>query len=146
MTGQRSGPAGRADRGDDGQIAAMWAVLSVALLVLGGLVYDGGSVLAARRSAHNLASQAARAGAQGFDVDAVLAGRTGLDPDAADTAAREFLAARQITGDVAVTPDAITVTVTLDQPTPLLAVVGIEQRRVTGTARAELLRPAPGAP
>ena len=41
-----------------GQVTAMWAVLALALLVLGGLVYDGGQVLTARRDANNLARQA----------------------------------------------------------------------------------------
>jgi hypothetical protein len=110
------------------------------MLVLGGLVYDGGRVLATRRDAHNLASQAARAGAQAFDVDAILAGGTGLDPAAAERAARDFLAAHHVTGDVTVTDIAIEVTVTLDQATPLLALVGIDERTVTGTARAQLTR------
>ena len=135
------------DDREQGQIAVLWAVLSVALLVLGGLIYDGGNVLAARRSAHNLASQAARAGAQGFDTDAILAGRATLDPQAATAAGEAFLAARDSTGQVTATPAAITVTVTIEQPTPLLALVGIDSRRVTGTASAVLARqPTGGTP
>lgn len=133
---------GRDDEG--GQLAVLWAVLSVALLVLGGVVYDGGNVLAARRNAHNLASQAARAGAQGFDIDGVLAGAATLDPVDATAAAEAFLAARNATGRVTATATAVTVTVTVDQPTPLLALVGVEGRSVTGTARAVLARQPTG--
>jgi Flp pilus assembly protein TadG len=123
-----------------GQVTALWAVLALALLVLGGVVYDGGQILTARRHAHNLASQAARAGAQAFDVDAVLAGTAALDPVAAEAAARDFLRARGVTGNVTVTSTSIEVTVTLDQQTPLLSLVGISDRTVSGTARAGLVR------
>jgi Flp pilus assembly protein TadG len=123
-----------------GQVTALWAIVSLALLVLGGVVYDGGQILAARRSAHNLAGQAARAGAQAVDLDAVLRGGVTLDPAAARAAAETFLADRGTTGVVEVTGSVVVVTVELRQPTPLLALVGIDERTVRAVASADVVR------
>lgn len=132
-------------RDERGQVTAMWAVLALALLVLGGLVFDGGQILNARRDANNLARQAARAGAQQLDETSLRAGTPALDPVAAETAARDFLARRSITPTaVAVTATTVTVTVELTQPTPLLALVGIDDRTVTSTASARSARGVTG--
>src|SRR3954447_15476800 len=114
-------------RDERGQVTAMWAILALALLVLGGLVYDGGQILTARRDANNLARQAARAGAQQLDENSLRAGTPTLDAAAAEAAAREFLSRRGVTPTaVAVIDSTVTVTVSLRQPTPLLALVGID--------------------
>ena len=128
-------------RDELGQVTAMWAVLALALFVLGGLVFDGGQILTARRDANNLARQAARAGAQQLDENALRAGTPALDPIGAETAARDFLARRSLT-PAAVTVDTsrVTVTVELTQRTPLLALVGINDRTVTSTASARSAR------
>src|SRR2546423_13075426 len=99
-------------RDQRGQVTAMWAILALALLVLGGLVYDGGQILTARRNANNLARQAARAGAQQLDEDSIRAGNPTLDPTAATAAARDFLARRAVV-PTAVTADGASVTVTV---------------------------------
>jgi Flp pilus assembly protein TadG len=134
-------------RDEHGQVTALWAVLSLALFVLGGLVYDGGQILTARRDANNLARQAARAGAQELDENAIRAGTPTLDPAAAEIAARGHLAqhGRGAT-PTAITVNAatVTVTVTRTQPTPLLAVVGIDERTVTATASARSARGVTG--
>ena len=128
-------------RDERGQVTAMWAVLALALLVLGGLVYDGGQVLTARRDANNLARQAARAGAQQLDETSIRLGAPALDPTAAETAARDYLQRRHITPvAVTVAGTTVVVTVTLTQPTPLLALVGINDRTVTSTASARSTR------
>lgn len=121
---------------DRGQVTAMWAILTLALLVLGGLIYDGGQILTARREANNLARQAARAGAQALDETATRLGTPALDPVAAEAAAHAYLARRNATGTARADPTRITVTVTIVQPTPLLALAGLSQRTVTGTATA----------
>lgn len=132
-------------RDERGQVTAMWAVLALALLVLGGLVFDGGQILNARRDANNLARQAARAGAQQLDENSLRAGTPALDPIAAETAAREFLARRDVTpAAVVVTATSVTVTVELTQPTPLLTLVGIDDRIVTSTASARSARGVTG--
>ena len=119
----------------------MWAILALALLVLGGLVFDGGQILTARRDANNLARQAARAGAQQLDEASVRAGNPTLDATAAEAAARDFLARRDITPtSVSVVGSTVTVTVAITQPTRLLALVGIDERTVTSTAAARSAR------
>lgn len=128
-------------RDERGQVTALWLILTVALLVLGGLVYDGGQILTARRDANNLARQAGRAGAQQVDENSIRAGTPTLDAAAAEAAARAFLARRNVTPVAVTVVDAtVTVTVSLTQPTPLLALVGIDERTVTSTASARSAR------
>ena len=134
-------------RGNDerGQVTAMVAVLAVALLALGALVFDGGQILTARREANNLARQAARAGAQQLDIAQARTGTFILDPAAADSAARVYLADQGVTPSaVRVTGDRVEVTVTLLQPTPLLSILGIDEREVTATASARAARGVTG--
>lgn len=131
----------RDGRSEGGQVTALWAILSVALLVLGGLVYDGGQILTARREANNLARQAARAGAQSLDEASIRAGAPHLDPAAAEAAARAYLARQDVTpSSVTVADLRVEVTVSLRQDTPLLALVGIDGRTVTATAAARSVR------
>ena len=132
-------------RDERGSVTAMWAILALAMLVLGGLVYDGGQVLTARREANNLARQAARAGAQQVDEDSLRRGAPTLDPMAAEAAARDYLARLDV-APTAITVQGTTVTVTVElvQPTPLLALVGIDDRTVTSTASARSARGVTG--
>jgi Flp pilus assembly protein TadG len=119
----------------------MVAVLAVALLALGALVFDGGQILTARREANNLARQAARAAAQQLDVAQARTGTFTLDPAAADASARAYLADVGVTPvSVRVTGDRVEVTVELTQPTPLLSILGIDERTVTATASARAAR------
>ena len=128
-----------------GAVTGMFAVLAVALLALGSLVFDGSQILTARREANNLARQAARAGAQALDESSVRAGTPTLDPLAAETLARAYLEAEGIVPTtVTVTGDVVEVTIELVQETPLLALVGIEDRTVTATAAARAARGVTG--
>ena len=58
----------RFSRDDRGTLAVYFVLLTPLLLLLSGLVLDGGGALAARASAANQAEQAARAGANAIDV------------------------------------------------------------------------------
>jgi Flp pilus assembly protein TadG len=123
----------------------MVAILAVALLALGALVFDGGQILTARREANNLARQAARAGAQQLDIAHARTGTFTLDAAAADSAARTYLADQGVTPTaVRVLGDRVEVTVTLTQPTPLLSILGIDARAVTATASARAARGVTG--
>ena len=123
----------------------MVAILAVALLALGALVFDGGQILTARREANNLARQAARAGAQQLDIAQARAGTFTLDPAAAESAARAYLDGEGVTPTaVLVTGDRVEVTVTLTQPTRLLSILGISERDVTATASARAARGVTG--
>jgi Flp pilus assembly protein TadG len=132
-------------RDERGQVTAMVAVLAVALLALGALIYDGGQILTARREANNVARQAARAGAQQLDIAQARIGTFTLDPAAAEGAARAYLADQGVTpSSLRVTGDRVEVTVTLMQATPLLALLGIRHRAVTATASARAARGVTG--
>jgi len=132
--------------GDDpareaGQVTAFVAVLLLALLVMLGLVTDGGRALAAKLQAVNEAQEAARAGAQAIDLAAYRRdGTLRLDPARAEARARAYVAA---TGDtltaVVVTGDEVTVTVARTDSTHLLTLAGLTSIHTTGTgtARAE---------
>lgn len=98
--------------GDAGSVSAFVAVIAIGLIMVTGLVYDGGQVLAAQATARDLAAKAARAGAQELDLDALRAhGKPWLDPDRAAGAANAFLEDSGAEGDVAVAGADVTVTV-----------------------------------
>ena len=115
--------------------------LTLALMMVAGLVYDGGRILAARRQAHGLADNAARAAAQAVDIDALRSGATvELDPLDAQVAAENYLALTGHTGEVRVTADTVEVTVTIATPMVLLQLAGISERTVTASGQARLVR------
>lgn len=108
-------------RDERGSVAPFIAVISLALVMVAGMAYDGGQIVAAQARARDLAGNAARAGAQEIDLTALRAsGRPELLPDQAAAAARAYLDEVGATGDVAVVDDQITVTVRLRQPMRIL--------------------------
>lgn len=137
--------------GDRGAATA-WALL---LVVAGGLfsalVTDGGNAMAARVHTLDLAQQTARAGANQLDLDVLRGtGQLQLDPAAAETAATDYLnqAADVPTTAVQITasPGLVTVTISRDEPTLLLRVVGMDTFAITVTADAEpATSPGPAA-
>lgn len=128
-----AGPAAATERAS---ITAFVAVLAVALVALIGLVVDGGAALAATRSATDVAEQAARAGAGALDVGALHAGQVLVDPGAAEQAARSYLAAAGMPGNVTVSHNRVTVAISFEEPTTLLGIIGISHIHVSATASA----------
>ena len=113
------------------------AILSVGLLVLCGLVVDGGYVLAGRRRAIDEANGAARAGAEALaPADYRTTGDVTLDPGRAEAAALDFLAATGHSGTVVVNGDQVTVQTSFSQPTALLGIIGIRSVTVSGRGQA----------
>ena len=135
---------------DSGQVTAFVVVLTAALILLLGLVVDGGQALAARLRAVNAAQEAARAAAQAIDLAGYRrTGRLRLDPARATAAARGWLAG---TGDtltgIAVSADRVTITVHHTGHTQILRIAGLTTIDSTGTAtaQAEGGTPAQGRP
>jgi Flp pilus assembly protein TadG len=123
-------------RSETGALSAFVAVVAFALVMVAGMVYDGGQVVATLATARDLASSAARAGAQEVDVDSARSGDGPLlDPDRASAAAEAFLAATGHTGTTRVDGATITVTVSLRQPMRILP-VGARTVTATDTATA----------
>lgn len=108
-------------RGDRGSITAFVAVIATALVLVAGMAYDGGQVIAAHNAARDDASRAARAGAQQIDLDHLRAAdEVRLDPDAAEAAALAYLDRVGATGSASVSGDSLTVTVVRVQPMLIL--------------------------
>lgn len=149
-TPDKQAPTDRRGRGDDGMVTAFVVIFVLALLLLAGLVIDGGLTLAARVTAIDEAQAAARAGAQAVNLAAYRAtGHETLDPAQATAAAEAYLGATGHTGTVTVAGDQVAVTVTIRQRMQILDIAGIGHLTVTGTgvARAEHGVSAPvGAP
>src|SRR4051794_14008565 len=124
-------------RGDDGTISVLFAVVFVALLMMFGLVVDGGRLLDQRSHAHDVAAKAARAGAQQLAVGGFVGGGGfDLDPTGAQAAARDYLAKEGMAGVVTVTGPTVTVTVNDTVPLTWLRLVGATSKPVTATASA----------
>ena len=127
-----------------GSVSVLVAVLGFALLLMLGLVVDGGRQLIAYRRAANDAEQAARAGAGALNPAGLRTGTYILSPAAAAAAARRYLSASQPDGritasSITVTGNTVAVAVTIRRTTTFLAGVGITGVSATGRGRAQLV-------
>jgi hypothetical protein len=112
-------------------------VMTVALVLVAGLVLDGGLTLAARERALNEAQQAARAGAQAINLAVYRQnGTLVLDPAQAVADARRYLAATGYQGSVQVTGNVVTVQVTVVQRMQILDAAGLGSITVHAAASA----------
>lgn len=128
-------------------VTAFTVILTTALLACTGLVLDGGLALTARVRAVGLAQEAARAGAQELDLTAFRStGTLTLRPAGAITTAQRYLSAAGATGTATASATTVTVTVRIEQPTGLLAMVGIGSLHVTGQATAVTAATTPIGP
>lgn len=128
-------------RAEEGMVTVFVVTFAMALLLMAGLVIDGGGVLAARRRALNIAEQAALAGAQGVDVAAIRAGSPSrLDASVSTLQARRYLDEVGADGDVEVQDDTVTVHVRLQRRMLILGIAGMRTVEVTGEATARNAR------
>ncbi|MBW3605598.1 MAG: hypothetical protein KY460_11970 [Actinobacteria bacterium] len=127
-------------RGEDGSIGVFATVITLALVLVAGLVLDGGRLLAARRQADDIAANAARAGAQAIDETSLRSGGTTLDPIAGRDAVAVYLAATPATGTARITGDTVTVDARLAVPMLLLTIAGIGTTTVTARRQARAVR------
>ena len=119
-----------------GALSTFMAVIAFALLMSAGLAVDGGRKVNALREASHLADNAARAGAQAVDLDTLRStGQLRLLPDQATTQVDQYLERLGHTGDVKVTGDTITVTISLTV-NPILLPTGPITVTATETATA----------
>jgi len=126
---------------DRGSVTIFVVVFTVALLMIGGLVIDGGYTLAAHRRAFNEAEAAARAGAQAIDLDALRStGVVQLDADAAKTRAEDYLASTGDQGTVEIDGDTVRVHVSFRQPMLILSAVGVGPLEIEGDGSARAVR------
>jgi hypothetical protein len=126
---------------ESGMVTVFVVTMTMALLLLAGLVVDGGAVLAARRQAIDVAEQAALAGAQGIRVADVRTGLApALDPALAAAAAEAYLEQVGRDGDVRVVGNDVEVTVSIERPMLILGLAGVGDVTVTGRANARNAR------
>jgi Flp pilus assembly protein TadG len=124
-------------RDERGTVTVFVTVFMFALLVVAGLVIDGGNILAARREAANVAESAARAGAQALDETAARSGEgQHLNPMAARRRAEDYLMSAGFGGSVSVNGDTVVVEVTITQRLFILGVGGLADTAVTGRGQA----------
>ena len=123
-------------RGEDGQgggISLMVLTMIPALLIVFGLVVDGGAEAAALDRANRIAMEAARTGAQS------ISGPGDISAAAANSAAQAYLAAEDVTGTVTVTGDRVDVHVSFAEPTKVLSLIGIDEWSVEGDGFAQVI-------
>lgn len=127
-------------RGEDGSIGVFATVITLALVLVAGLVLDGGRLLAARRQVDDIAANAARVGAQALDETSLRSGGTTVDPVAGRDAIAVYLAATPATGTARITGDTVTVDARLAVPMLLLGMAGVGTTTVAARRQARAVR------
>ncbi|WP_331747732.1 pilus assembly protein TadG-related protein (plasmid) [Streptomyces sp. NBC_00853] len=133
--------------GDRGSLSPFYALSAIGIIMIMGLLVDGGGALNATNKATGLAQEAARAAGQQLNVPAAVQGtEITVDPDAAVAAAQDYLAGQNVSGSVTVTDGGQRLEVTVhDTYTTLFAqFVGRSTISVSGTAHARLHTQAGG--
>lgn len=152
MTGRVRAPAARHRepriRQDQGAVTVFLAIAAVGLLVMAGLVVDGGGKVRAVQRADRVAAEAARAAGQAVDLTSALRGDSiRVDRRGAIAAAQEYLRVAGADGDAAVSRDgrAIVVTTRATAPTVFLGLIGVPALEVVGRAEVSLVHTEGGA-
>ncbi|MGI8328691.1 pilus assembly protein TadG-related protein [Actinomadura scrupuli] len=119
------------------------AIFTIAVILLAGLLVDGGLAIHARERAFDIAEQAARAGANEIDEDALRqTGKIRIDPSREVVCGKvnDLVAAydsKATVDDCRRTDDQVTVTIHLTVHSQLLGLVpGLSTFTMTGTASA----------
>ncbi|THA53272.1 hypothetical protein E6R62_18880 [Streptomyces sp. A1136] len=136
----------RSHGGDRGSLSPFYALSAVGIIMIMGLLVDGGGALNATNKATGLAQEAARAAGQQLNVPAAVQGtEITVDPDAAVAAAQDYLATQNVSGTVTVTDGGqVEVTVHSTYNTYFAQFVGRSTISVSGTAHARLHTQAGG--
>ena len=126
---------------DRGTIAMYTVLFTPVVLLLAGLLVDGGLAIHARQRAADMAEQAARAGADQIDTDVLRkTGKPVLDPGRARAAACDLLAAYpdEVTASQCDANDQeVAVTVQISVKPQLLGIIpGFGEFRLTSGATA----------
>ena len=124
------------DRSEQGSVTVFVVGILLALVVLGGLVFDGGAIIAGHREADAEAEGAARAAAEQISIPALRSGQVQLMSNQATSAAQQYLRHYGHNGTVGIEGDTVTVTVTYPINMQVLNLIGISTKTVTGTANA----------
>lgn len=119
----------------------MWfAITAFALIVIVGLVVDGGGKITARQRANFVAEEAARTAAQQIILPLGMRGiSTTVDPITAQLAAQAYLARAGVPGVVTpVSPVTLTIVTTVVYQPKFLGLIGLGPQTVFGHATVNL--------
>ena len=126
-----------------GSLSLFAVVIATALFGAAGLVIDGAAGISAASRASDIAEDAARAGALAGGNPS-MSGVVGVGESKAREAAVAWLAREGIDPSdtqITVTPDVVTVVITMRRETALLRLAGVPELKVEGAGAA---RPASG--
>ena len=132
-------PVGRDERGS---VTVLLLGLFLSLIVVAGLVFDGGAIIAGHREADAEAEGAARAAAQQMSAIALHSGTVGIDQSLAQQAVNRYMAPYGHAGIAEVNGDNVTVTVRYPVSLQILSIVGFSKQTVTGTGSATAIEGA----
>ena len=139
--------SGEGPSGDRGAVTLFVAIAMVGLMVLAGLVVDGGAKVRAAQRADRIAAEAARAAGQAIDLTRVLEGSAvRVDRGAALRAAEAYLTSAGVDGSARVTDRGagISVSTRTSAPTVFLGLIGVPHLTVDGAAHVSLVHPMGG--
>jgi hypothetical protein len=124
-----------------GTVTVFVVSMTTALLLVAGLVFDGGRIIAANREADAVAGAAARAGVQGLDESGVRStdGAPILAPEAIRRVQR-YLASTDYQGTATVSGETVSVEVHRPQTLAILSLAGLTTSDITGTGSARAVR------
>lgn len=128
-------------RDERGQVAPIASVMLLGLVVLAGLVIDGGMLFASRRDLQGIADGAVRAGAMALDEASLRGGESTdlrLDPERARTDVRDYLTSVGFSGRSQILPGSGEVEVVLElrRRTLVMGIVGVREITVRASSTA----------
>jgi Flp pilus assembly protein TadG len=133
----------RSERVDDrGSVSVFFVVAAIAMLVLIGLVVDGGGKIRYLQRADAAAAEAARQGGQAIEAAPAVQGQgVQVDAEAARVAAQDYLNKAGVDGSVTIAGGSTLEVQTSMTYTPIfLSLVGVTGMPVTGRASVRLAR------
>jgi Flp pilus assembly protein TadG len=128
-------------RDERGSISVWMIASAIALIGIAGIGTDLSGQVHTKQHAQDVASQAARVGAEQVSGDVVSGNAATVNFAAARYAAQQYLHAAGVTGSTSV-PDGNTINVkaTETYDTTFLGLLGISHLTITGDATAQLIR------
>ena len=124
-----------------GSVTVVTVTLTVALMVLAGLVHDGGRIITAQQQADAIAEAAARAAGQELDEASLRTADTvTIDPSRGRQRALAYLADAGYGGTVEIVGPEARVTVERQRTTDLLSLIGIGSVTIHGDGSARAAR------
>ena len=128
-------------RSERGSVTVVTVTLTVALMVLAGMVHDGGRIITAQQQADATAEAAARAAAQELDESSLRNTDTiAIDADRGRQRALAYLADAGYSGSVEIAGADAHVTVQRERPTDLLSLIGIGSVTIHGEGASRAVR------